>query len=124
VDGLAPSSAIRSADEDRTMITEPRTDARLWQAGSSMSAHLPVWLAPVFRRRTWAETLWAVLGLPIGIAGFIITITTLSVSAGLLVTFIGLPLLAVTGLASRRVGSGLRAWRTRSSAPTWHRRGR
>jgi len=52
--------------------------------------------------------LYALLGLPIGITGFVFTVATPSVSAGLLVTFVGLPLLAVTGLMSRHAGSANR----------------
>lgn len=70
-------------------------------------------LTEPFRVRTWAETLYAVLGLPIGVAGFVFTVVTLTFSAGLLVTFVGLPLLAVTGLASRQIGYGLRAFANR-----------
>jgi signal transduction histidine kinase len=55
-------------------------------------------------RRTWGELLYAVLGLPIGVALFAFTVTTVAFSAGLLVTFVGLPLLAVTGLISRTLG--------------------
>ncbi len=88
------------------MITE--TGPAVWQADNAMTRHLPGWLAQPFRRRTWAEFLYAVVALPIGIAGFVFTVVALSVSAGLLVTFVGLPLLAVTGLASRYTGSGLR----------------
>jgi Putative sensor/Histidine kinase len=62
------------------------------------------------RRRTWAETLYALLGLPIGIAGFVFTVVTFTFSVGLLITFVGLPLLALTGLISRQVGSGLRSF--------------
>jgi signal transduction histidine kinase len=85
----------------------------LWQAESPMTAHLPRWLAELFRRRTWAEFLYAVVGLPIGIAGFVFTVVTFAVSAGLLVTFVGLPLMAVTGLAARYVGSGVRSFANR-----------
>jgi signal transduction histidine kinase len=74
-----------------------------------MSAHLPTALAVFGRRRTWGELLYAVLGLPLGVAGFTFTVTTLSVSAGLVITFVGLPLLAVTGLASRYFGSWIRS---------------
>jgi signal transduction histidine kinase len=69
---------------------------------------LPAPLAVFTTRRTWGELLYAVLGLPLGIAGFVFTVTTLSVSAGLLITFVGLPLLALTGLASRYLGMGVR----------------
>jgi signal transduction histidine kinase len=66
------------------------------------------WLAESLRPRFWRELLFAVLGLPLGIAGFIFTAVTLTGSAFLLITFVGLPLLAVTGLASRYAGTGLR----------------
>jgi signal transduction histidine kinase len=65
-------------------------------------------LRELVSRRTWGETLFAVLGLPIGAAGFVFTTFTLAGSAFLLITFVGLPLLAVTGLASRWAGSVLR----------------
>lgn len=78
----------------------------VWQAGTAMSAR--ALFTQLLRRQTWAELLYALLGLPIGIAGFVFTVTTISVSGGLIVTFVGLPLLAATGLASRYLGSGLR----------------
>jgi signal transduction histidine kinase len=65
-------------------------------------------LRELISRRTWAEAAYAVLGLPIGVAGFAFTTVTLAGSAFLLITFVGLPLLAVTGLASRWTGSVLR----------------
>ena len=69
---------------------------------------LPAPLAVFTARRTWGELLYAVLGLPLGIAGFVFTVTTLSVSGGLLITFVGLPLLAFSGLVSRYLGVGVR----------------
>jgi signal transduction histidine kinase len=66
-----------------------------------MTRSLPAPIAVFAARRTWSELLYAVLGLPLGIAGFTYTVTTLSVSAGLAITFVGLPLLAVTGLIGK-----------------------
>jgi signal transduction histidine kinase len=84
-------------------------EQQFWQAGQAMSdTPLKRFVTEPLRRRTWAETLYALLGLPIGVFGFVFTVTTLSVSAGLLVTFVGLPLMALTGLASRRLGAGVR----------------
>jgi hypothetical protein len=60
-------------------------------------------------RRTWGELLYAVLGLPLGVAGFTFTFFTLSTSALLLITFVGLPLLAITGLLSRYAGGWIRS---------------
>ena len=48
------------------MITE--SGLAVWQADNAMTRHLPGWLAQPFRRRTWAEFLYAVIALPIGIA--------------------------------------------------------
>jgi signal transduction histidine kinase len=69
-----------------------------------MSVALPRALSIFAERRTWGELLYAVVGLPIGVALFAFTVTTVSFSAGMLVTFVGLPLLAVTGLISRTLG--------------------
>ena len=69
-----------------------------------MSVGLPRALSIFAERRTWGELLYAVVGLPIGVALFAFTVTTVSFSAGMLVTFVGLPLLAVTGLISRTLG--------------------
>jgi hypothetical protein len=74
---------------------------------------VPRVLTELVRHRTWAKCLYALLGLPIGVAGFVVTAVTVAVSGGLLVTFIGLPLMAVTGLASSRIGSGLRTFANR-----------
>jgi hypothetical protein len=94
--------------DDRVMT--PHTGSDVWQADRAMTKPRPVprLLTELVRRRTWAEGLYALLGLPIGIAGFVFTVVTLAVSGGLLVTFIGLPLMAASGLASRQIGLGLR----------------
>src|SRR4051794_4018808 len=89
-----------------TSDSDVRTD--LWQAGGAMTRRVPRVLTELVRPRTWAETLYALLGLPLGIAGFVFAVTTLSVSAGLLVTFVGLPLLAISGLAGRYLADWLR----------------
>jgi signal transduction histidine kinase len=60
--------------------------------------------APLFQKPTWSATLMLILGLPLGIAWFTVAVTMLSVSAGLMVTFIGLPLLAGTVQFGRLVG--------------------
>ena len=55
-------------------------------------------------RRAGSEFLYAVLGLPIGVVTFTFAVTAVSVGASLVVTVVGLPLVAVTGLASRWLG--------------------
>ncbi len=68
----------------------------------------PTFARALFTQRSRREFLYALLGLPLGIAGFVFTVTTLAVSAGLAVTFIGLPLLVITGMGARWFGYGLR----------------
>ncbi|RBM04636.1 sensor histidine kinase [Streptomyces sp. PT12] len=57
-----------------------------------------------FGARTWREGTHLLLNLPLGIASFVIAVTGLSVSGGLLITFVGLPLLAVVLLLLRLFG--------------------
>lgn len=88
----------------------------VWHAGATMEEISPLRraLTEPFRARTFAEVGWALLGLPLGIAGLVFTVVTLSVSSGLIVTFVGLPLLALTGLASRWIGVGIREFANRA----------
>ena len=60
----------------------------------------------LFGARTWKETLHLLLDLPVGIAGFTLVLTGLATAAGLLVTFLGIPLLTATLLLSRLAGRG------------------
>lgn len=62
-----------------------------------------------FWRRTFGELGYALLALPMGIAGFVLTVTTLSVGGGLSVTVVGLPILAAAGIACRELASWYRA---------------
>ena len=75
---------------------------------SGRAAHLPFPLAVFVYRATWGELLYALLGLPLGIAGFVFAVVTLSVGAGLGVTFIGLPILAVTGIGAKLLADVIR----------------
>lgn len=94
----------------------PRPGAAFWEAGAQMTASLPAPLAVFLRRRTWGELLYALLGLPLGIAGFTFVVTTVSVSAGLAVTFVGLPLLAVAGIVAKYGADGIRRTANRLTA--------
>jgi signal transduction histidine kinase len=58
-----------------------------------------------FARRTWAEMLYLVVTLPLAVAGFAFVLVSFGLGILLAVTFIGLPLLAVTGLGARQLGS-------------------
>lgn len=82
----------------------------LWPAPAARRDphRVPPFFTVLFTRRAWSELAYALLGLPLGIAGFVFTVVSLSVSGGLMVTFVGLPLLAATGLGSRWFGFGVR----------------
>ncbi|MGH8963444.1 MAG: sensor histidine kinase [Jatrophihabitantaceae bacterium] len=80
----------------------------VWQADPSMTSPIRSFFTALFTRRSWAELLYALLGLPLGVVGFVFTVTTLSLSAGLLITFVGLPLMVATGIGARQLGVGMR----------------
>jgi signal transduction histidine kinase len=65
-----------------------------------------------FTRRAWAELGYALVGLPLGIAGFVFTVATLAIGTGLSFTVIGLligpPLVAASSLGARRLGTAHR----------------
>ncbi|HEU5265152.1 MAG TPA: sensor domain-containing protein [Jatrophihabitans sp.] len=84
--------------------------ADVWHGEKPMfgSSWLRRLLTEPLRARTWREFAYAVIGLPIGVVGFVFTAVTLSLSVGLLITFVGLPLLAVSGVVSRWLGGRLR----------------
>jgi signal transduction histidine kinase len=71
--------------------------------------------APV-EARTWRELAYALLNLPMGVAGFAWTVTSLALGAGLLVTFVGLPVLVMALGGCRAIGY---AERRRARALLW-----
>jgi hypothetical protein len=75
---------------------------------TSRAARLPFPLAVFGYRATWGEMLYALLGLPLGVTGFVFAVVTVSVGAGLGVTFVGLPLLAVTGIGAKLLADVIR----------------
>jgi len=54
-----------------------------------------------FRARVWKETLYLLLDLPVGVVGFTLVVTGLSLAFGLLITLLGIPVLAATLLLAR-----------------------
>jgi hypothetical protein len=64
--------------------------------------------API-SRRTWEETLYAIATAPLAVAGFVFVVLSFLAGIVLSVTFVGVPLLALGGLAARRLGSVHRA---------------
>ncbi|MGW6915976.1 sensor histidine kinase [Kitasatospora sp. NPDC054939] len=69
---------------------------------------------PLYGARMWHQAGQLMLNLPLGIAAFLFTVTTLSVGLGLAITVIGLPLLAL-GLAGCRALGGFARRRARSA---------
>ena len=65
-------------------------------------------LAAQFGRRAWAEFGYAVAGLPLAVAGFAVTVSTLAFGIGYSITFVGLPLLAVGSIIARWFGAASR----------------
>ncbi|WP_336922872.1 sensor histidine kinase [Streptomyces sp. JWR5-1] len=59
--------------------------------------------------RTWRELGYVLSGLPILTVAFSALVTLLATSVGLLVTFVGVPLLALTLVCARGLGAGERA---------------
>lgn len=56
-----------------------------------------------FEGRTWRETLHLVLNLPFGVASFTLIVTGISLGFGLLITLLGIPILAATLFVSRAI---------------------
>ncbi|WP_433546196.1 sensor histidine kinase [Streptomyces sp. CA-294286] len=68
----------------------------------------PILRAP-FEGRAWRELAYVVCGLPIAMVAFVLAVGTLSLGAGLLVTFLGIPVLAGGLALSRGFGALERA---------------
>jgi signal transduction histidine kinase len=77
---------------------------------SSMSAEtattrttVPVtgFLIQPFTARTWKETLYLLLSMPVGIVTFVVLVTGLATGAGLLITLLGIPIIWLTFLLAR-----------------------
>ena len=60
----------------------------------------------VSAKRTWLETAYLLVDLPVGIVGFTVVVTGLSLGLGMLITLIGIPILTVTLLACRAGARG------------------
>ena len=74
--------------------------------GDAGSRHTRIGL---LRVRVWKETLYLLLDLPVGVVGFTLVVTGLSLALGLLITLIGIPLGAATLLLARLAGRPERA---------------
>ncbi|MFE0350664.1 sensor histidine kinase [Streptomyces griseoluteus] len=65
---------------------------------------LPAVLKAPLEARTWRELGYALTGLPVAVALFVWTVTMISLGAGLLVTFVGVPVLALALVGCRGFG--------------------
>ncbi|MFF2366559.1 sensor histidine kinase [Streptomyces sp. NPDC058122] len=80
------------------------------EAGAAGARHrLPAPLRAPFEARTWREFGYVLLGLPLGILMFTFAVTMVSLGAGLLITFLGVPVLAAALAGCRGLGSLERA---------------
>ncbi|MFT2015677.1 sensor histidine kinase [Streptomyces sp. 796.1] len=70
---------------------------------------LPAGLRAPFEARTWRELGYLFLNLPIALASFTYAVTMISLGVGLLITFLGVPLLALTLAGVRGLGAVERA---------------
>ncbi|EKX67859.1 sensor histidine kinase [Streptomyces ipomoeae] len=70
---------------------------------------MPAGVRAPFEGRSWREFGWIVLSLPVGILMFTYAVTMLSLGAGLLVTFLGIPVLAAGLAGCRALGAMERA---------------
>ena len=61
-------------------------------------------LAPWASRQTYADYLYLLLALPLGLAYFVFLVTGISVGAGLAVVWVGVPILLAMMLAWRELG--------------------
>src|SRR5207245_2250319 len=80
---------------------DPMTTALTATADSPARAAARV-LRNLYGSRTWLRTVHLLADLPIGAAAFTLATTALSLSAGLAITLVGLPLLVVTLVVARQ----------------------
>ena len=66
-----------------------------------MGAVLARWFSPYAKPGVWKQTIHLLSDLPIGIGSFTAVVTLLSLSVGLLITLIGVPLLLLTVMTGR-----------------------
>ncbi|WP_129307447.1 sensor histidine kinase [Streptomyces sp. L2] len=77
---------------------------RRGQAGTGRRHRIPAPLRAPFEGRTWRELGHVLLGFPIAIVMFVWSVTMVSLGAGLLVTFLGIPVLAAALAGCRGFG--------------------
>ncbi|MFG2310229.1 sensor histidine kinase [Streptomyces sp. NPDC048566] len=78
-------------------------------AGSGWRHRLPAPLRAPVEARSWQELGYVLMGLPLGILMFTFAVTMVSLGAGLLITFLGVPVLAAALAGCRGFGALERA---------------
>ncbi len=75
-----------------------------------MASHrLPAAIRAPFEARTWRALLYVLIGLPLGVLWFALSVSFVSAGAGLLITFLGVPILAGALAMCRGFGAVERA---------------
>ncbi|MFI8984387.1 sensor histidine kinase [Streptomyces antimycoticus] len=81
------------------------TAYRPYEPGTEPRGHLvPAALKAPFQARVWREFLYLVISLPMAVLTFVYTITMLALGAGLLITFLGVPVLGAALAGCRALG--------------------
>ncbi|MCG0286298.1 sensor histidine kinase [Streptomyces sp. PSAA01] len=81
------------------------TAYRPYEPGTEPRGHLvPAALKAPFQARVWREFLYLVISLPMSVLTFVYTITMLALGAGLLITFLGVPVLGAALAGCRALG--------------------
>ncbi|WP_460336141.1 sensor histidine kinase [Actinoallomurus acanthiterrae] len=102
---LSPGAASRPAASRAAKSGAAPALGRRARAGSRVAGAL--WAS--FGRRTAAELLYALTSIPLAVPGFCYAVATLALGAGLSVTAVGIPLLALALAGARRFGGLYRA---------------
>ncbi|MGW7693417.1 sensor histidine kinase [Streptomyces asiaticus] len=81
------------------------TAYRPYEPGTEPRGHLvPAVLKAPFQGRVWREFLYVLISLPMSILTFVYTVTMIALGAGLLITFLGVPVLGAALAGCRALG--------------------
>ncbi|CDR07786.1 sensor histidine kinase [Streptomyces iranensis] len=81
------------------------TAYRPYEPGTEPRGHLlPAALKAPFQGRVWREFLYVLISLPMAILTFVYTVTMIALGAGLLITFLGVPVLGAALAGCRALG--------------------
>jgi signal transduction histidine kinase len=91
-----PADAVPGAPEPSATVPAP--------GPAPAARRVSFWRAP-FARRTWAELLHGLVGLPLGVFGFCLTVVFVTLGIGTTVTFLGIFVLAFAVILGRWLGA-------------------